>query len=103
MFIDADSDNLFDTGERQMTNASRVRIQATTNCPTVYDDGGSETPGNGNYPSDWLTLDGTLQTIAECDGPFTGESLTIGYRVTPTVIEIYGTYVIRVTYTVSDS
>ena len=41
MFIDADSDNLFDTGERQMTNASRVGT-GYNNCPTVFDDGGSK-------------------------------------------------------------
>ena len=46
----------------------------------------------GKYPSDWLTLDGTLQTIAECDGPFT-EISYYWLQVTPTVIEIYGTYI----------
>jgi hypothetical protein len=103
LYIDTDDSNSYTTGEQQLTNSSRVRIRATSNCPNVYDDQGVETPGNGNYPSDWLTLDGTLQTIATCTGPFTSEELTIGFRIIPVANEIQGTYEIQVTYTVADS
>ena len=103
MYVDTNDSNTFDAGELQMTAASRMRVQATSNCLTVYDDNGSDTPGIGNYPSDWLTLNGSLQTLAVCNGPITAESITVGYRVTPASNERHGVFEIAITFTIADS